>query len=103
MLFTLQQQFRRINMLEHIYSNPSIKEHVAVVYRLGVEFSREAALYYCIGTRRRFWYVLSQPSSVNIKKKKVSDITSAIEEIKREMETLDRIRLKEVEVSIEGH
>jgi hypothetical protein len=89
-------------MLEHVYLNPSMKEHVAIVYRLGVEFSREAALYYCMGTRKRFWYVLSRPPSVNIEKK-VSDIKSAIEEMKGEMETLDRIRLKGVEVSIEGH
>jgi hypothetical protein len=89
-------------MLEHVYSNPSMKEHFAVVYRLGVEFLREAALYYSIGTHKRLWHVLTRPPSVDIETK-VSGIKGAIEEMTREMETFDRIRLKGVEVSIEGH
>lgn len=96
MLLTLQQQYSRIQLLKEVYATARVKEHVAVVYRLGIEFTRQAALYYSIGTFRRFLYLLSRPPSVGIEVK-VSEIKTAIDEMRIEMDTLDRIRLSDVE------
>lgn len=96
MLFTLQEQYSRIQRLKDVYATAVIKEHVAVVYRLGIEFAHQAALYYSIGTFRRALYLLSQPPSV-VLESKVSDIKRAIKEMRMEMETQDRIRLNNME------
>lgn len=96
MLFTLKEQYSRIQLLKEVYATARIKEHIAEVYRLGIEFVHQAALYYSIGTFRRFLYLLSQPPSIALEGK-VSDIKKAIKEMRMEMETQDRIRLNNVE------
>lgn len=96
MLVTLQVQYSRLQLLKDIYATVTMKEHIAVVYRLGIEFANEAALYYSIGRFRRFLYHLHQPASIALDGK-VSAITKAIEEMRMEMETQDRIRLNNVE------
>lgn len=96
MLITLQQQYSCIQRLKEVYATTSIKEHIAVVYRLGIEFVHEAALYYSKGTFQRFLYHLSQPPSIALEVK-VSDIKKAMEEMRMEMEILDRIRLNNIE------
>lgn len=73
-----------------------IKEHVAVVYRLGIEFAHQAALYCSRGTIWGFFYLLSQPASIALKGK-VSNIQRAIEAMRKEMETQDRTRLNNIE------
>jgi hypothetical protein len=96
MLFTLNEQYSRIQMLKEVYATTRIKEHIAEVYRLGIEFVHQATLYYSIGSFRRFLYLLSQPPSIALEGK-VSEIKKAIKEMRMEMETQDRIRLNNVE------
>jgi hypothetical protein len=86
-------------MLKDVYATPRIKEHIAAVYRLGIEFSREAAMYYSLRTRKRLWHVISRPPGTDIREK-VAAITTAIGEMVDEMETLDRIRLSSVEKGV---
>jgi len=101
MLFTLQEQYSRIERLKEVYATAIIQEHIAVVYRLGIEFAHQAALYYSRGTFQRFLYLLSQPPSVALEGK-VSEIKKAIKEMRMEMETQDRIRLNNIEREV-GH
>jgi hypothetical protein len=100
MLLTLKEQYSRIEMLKEVYATARIKEHIAEVYRLGIEFVHQAVLYYSIGTFRRFLYLLSQPSSIALEGK-VFDIKKAIKGMRMEMETQDRIRLNNVEKKLD--
>ena len=86
-------------MLKDVYATPRIKEHIALVYRLGIEFSREVTLYYSLGTCKRLWHVITRPPSTDIEGK-VAAINTAIGEMVNEMETLDRIRLSSVETGV---
>jgi len=100
MLLTLKDQYSQIRMLKEVYATARIKEHIAEVYRLSIEFVHQAALYYSIGTFRRFLYLLSQPPSI-VLEGKVSDIEKAIKGMRMEMETQDRIRLSKVEKKLD--
>ncbi|ORX96838.1 hypothetical protein BCR34DRAFT_607493 [Clohesyomyces aquaticus] len=96
MLVTLQQQYCRIQMIKEVYATSRMKEHTAVVYRLGIEFLYEAVRYYSVSPSRRLLYVISRPPSIDLDNK-VSEIHDAIEEMRKEMEALDGIRLNNVE------
>ena len=96
MLITLRDQYSRIQILKEVYATARIKHYVAEVYRLGIEFVHQAALYYSIGTFHRFLYLLRRPPSVALESK-VFRIKKAIKEMRMEMETLDRVRLNDME------
>jgi hypothetical protein len=99
MLVSLQHQYCRIQMVKEVYATARMKELTAVVYRVGIEFLYEAVRYYSTGTFRRFWHGLSSPPSVYLAVK-VSEIEASIEEIRKEMEVLDGIRLNKIEHDI---
>jgi hypothetical protein len=101
MLKTLQQNLARIKKLKGVYATDKISNHIAEIYRLGVEFSRDATNYYTQGMWKRLWQVISRPPSIALDDK-VAEIKAAIKEMIREMDTLDRIRLNNVEKGVEG-
>jgi hypothetical protein len=100
MLLTLQHQYCRIQMVKEVYTTARMKEHIAVVYRLGIEFLYEAIRYYSTGGFHRFWRVMAQPPNIQLTDK-VTEIQTAIEEIRKEMEVLDGIRLNTVENKVQ--
>lgn len=100
MLSKLQEQYSRIRRLESVYAKADIKQHIALVYKLGIEFTNEAALYYSRGTFKRFLYLLTRPPSIALEIK-VGEIEKAIKDLEDEMNTQDRIRLKSVEAKLD--
>jgi hypothetical protein len=100
MLLSLQNQYCRIQMVKKVYTTDRMKELTAVVYRLGVEFLYEAVRYYSVGTFRRLWHSVAKPPSIGLTNK-ISEIETAVEEIRREMEVLDGIRLNDIEQKID--
>jgi hypothetical protein len=77
-----------------------MKEFTAIVYRLGIEFLYEAIRYYSTGPLHRLWHVATKPPSMRLTEK-VTDIKTAIEEMTKEKEMLNGIRLFNVESKVE--
>ncbi|KAJ4356774.1 uncharacterized protein N0V89_004810 [Didymosphaeria variabile] len=100
MMQTLHQQYCRIKMVKDVYNTDRMKQHVAVVYRLGIEFLYTAVRYYSKSTFRRWWHVVAQPPSMQLTNK-ISEIQAAVEEMRKEMEVLDGIRLGNIETKLE--
>lgn len=99
MMSKLQQQYCRIKIVNKVYNSERMKEHTALVYRLGIEFLYIAVRYYSMNTLQRIWYVITQPPSIRLESK-ISDIQSAIEEMRMEMEVLDGFRLNGMESTL---
>ena len=70
--------------------------YIADVYRLGIEFTREATRYYSRSTSKRILEALTRPPSLGIDTK-ISAIIAAVTEIEKERATLDSQRLFEVQ------
>jgi len=96
----LDRQYTRTKMLKDIYPNEKVKEDMATVYRLGIEFLREATVYYAVSTWRRIWRIITNPPAVALEAK-VAEIEHAIDEMMQEMQTLDRVRLRNIEARVE--
>jgi hypothetical protein len=96
MLVRLQAEYCRIEMLKEVHASSQMKKYVAEVYRLGIEFLYEAVRFYSIGSVRRFFYILAHPPSIELDNK-VSEIHDAIDEMRREREALDSLRVDRVE------
>lgn len=73
-----------------------MKSYIADAYRLGIQFSREATLYYSRPTYRRVLEAITKPPQVAIDQK-VSAITDAMTQIEKERDTLDSQRLYDVQ------
>jgi hypothetical protein len=101
MLLTLQHQYRRIQMVKDVYNTDDMKKYTAIVYRLGVEFLYEAVRYYSIGTLHRLAYVIKRPPSIQLTIK-VGEIKATIEDMRKEMDILDGIRLKAIDQRLEN-
>ena len=99
MLATLQNQYYRIKLTEKIYATPRMQELTAKVYRLGVEFLYEAVRYYSRSTMRRLLHVVGQPPSLRLADT-VTEIKTAIEEMTKEKEMLNGLRLARVEEKV---
>ncbi|KAF2681690.1 hypothetical protein K458DRAFT_456755 [Lentithecium fluviatile CBS 122367] len=76
-----------------------MKEHTAVVHRLDIEFLYTAVEYYSTSTVRRHWHALTQLRSIHLTNK-VAEVQAAIEEMRKEMEIVDGIRLNKIEREI---
>ncbi|KAL1606274.1 hypothetical protein SLS60_003676 [Paraconiothyrium brasiliense] len=100
MMQTLHQQYCRIKMVKDVYNTDRMREHVAVVYRLGIEFLYTAIRYYSKSTFRKWWHVVAQPPSMQLSNK-ISEIQAAVEEMRKEMEVLDGIRLGNIEAKLD--
>lgn len=98
---TLHQEYCRIKIVNEIHPTDRMKEHTAVVYRLGVEFLHTAIRYYSVGTFRRLWYGISRPPSIELDHKTL-EIRAAVEEVRKEMEILDSKRLKAIETKLDN-
>jgi deoxyribose-phosphate aldolase len=101
MLLTLQHQYRRIQMVKDVYNTDDMKKYTAIVYRLGVEFLYEAVRYYSIGTIHRLAYIIKRPPSIQLTIK-VAEIEAAIEDMRKEMDILDGIKLNKVGQRLEN-
>lgn len=77
-----------------------MKTHIADAYKLGIEFAREATLYYQRSRYRRMMEAVTKPPQLFIDIK-ISEITSAITEIEKERAALDSQRLFNVQQRIE--
>lgn len=99
MMYKLHQQYCRIKMVKNVYTSKRMKEHTAVVYRLGIEFLYTAVRYYSMSTFRRMWHVVAKPPNIHLENK-VAEIQAAIEEMRMEMEMLDGIRLNGMEKTL---
>lgn len=95
----LDRQYARTKMLKDIYPSEKLKKDMAVVYQLGIEFLREATMYYAVRTWRRIWRIISNPPAVALEAK-VAEIEHAIDEMMQEMQTLDRVRLHNIEDAV---
>ncbi|OHE98336.1 hypothetical protein CORC01_06332 [Colletotrichum orchidophilum] len=100
MIKTLTSEYARIRKIVGIYSSSIIlRECVATVYRLGIEFLREATVYYSYGSWRRLWHVISSPPHIDLDAK-ISDLRSAIDELVKERDVEAHLRLGRVESKI---
>ena len=100
-LLTLQREFSRMKILEEVHhSTPTMQTYIAEAYRLGIEFAREAALYYSRKTYRRIIHAITKPPALAIDKKTAA-ITEAMTQIEKERDTLDSKRLYKVQCDID--
>ncbi len=102
MIQTLKKEYDRISILKTVHPNRQMKVHVAVVYRLGIEFLQEATVYYSSGSTKRLWRVLKRPPDINLKPK-VEAIGDAIKDLSTLCATLDSKRLHTVERKVDIH
>ena len=100
MLLTLQREFSRIEILQDLYPSKVIKKYIAEAYKLGIDFAREATLYYSRPTHQRVIEAITKPPNIAIDTK-VSAITAAMTEIEKESRTLDSQRLRQVQQNVE--
>ena len=99
-LLTLQREFGRIEILQDIYSSDLMKGYIAEAYKLGIEFAREATLYYSRPTYRRVLEAVTKPPQLGIDTK-ISAITAAMTEIEKESRTLNSQRLHYVQQRVD--
>ncbi|MCJ1437026.1 hypothetical protein MMC27_006411 [Xylographa pallens] len=100
-LLTLQREFSRMKILEEVHhSTPTMQTYIAEAYRLGIEFAREATLYYSRKTYRRILDAVTKPPKLAIDKKTAA-ITEAMTQIEKERDTLDSKRLYKVQCDID--
>ncbi|MCJ1383605.1 hypothetical protein MMC17_006719 [Xylographa soralifera] len=100
-LLTLQREFSRMKILEEFHhSTPTMQTYIAEAYRLGIEFAREATLYYSRKTYRRVLDAITKPPKLAIDKKTAA-ITEAMTQIEKERDTLDSKRLYKVQCDID--
>ena len=83
-------------MLQDIYSSDAMRKHIVEAYRLGIEFTREAILYYLRSTYRRVLEAIIKPPQLDLDIK-ISAVTNVITEIEKESRTLNSKRLHEVQ------
>ena len=95
-LLTLQREFSRLKILLEIHSTENMKSYIADAYRLGIEFAREATLYYSRPAYRRLWEALSKPPQLTIDQK-TSAITEAMTQIEKERDTPDSQRMYDIQ------
>ncbi len=75
-------------------------KYIAEAYRLGIEFAREAALYYSRPTYQRVLEAVTKPPQLGIDTK-IAAITNAMTEIEKESRTLNSQRLHQVQQRID--
>ncbi|KAI9764112.1 MAG: hypothetical protein M1840_008672 [Geoglossum simile] len=95
-LLTMQTQFSRLRVIEEIHSSSEMKRYIADVYKLGIEFSREAIFYYSRPAYQRVWEALSKPPRLGIDQR-IAEITRGMTEIDNERCILDSKRLYEMQ------
>ncbi|KAH0548582.1 hypothetical protein GP486_007874 [Trichoglossum hirsutum] len=95
-LLTMQAQFSRLRVIEEIHSSTEMKRYIANVYKLGIEFLREAIFYYSRPTYQRVWEALSKPPQLGVDQK-IAAITRGMTEIDNERCILDSKRLYEMQ------
>lgn len=99
-LLALQREFSRLKVLTEVHSTPVMKEYIVEAFRLGIEFSREATLYYSRPTYRRLIQAITRPPQIGIEKQ-TADITAAMTQIEKERDSLDSQRLLDVQVKVD--
>ena len=85
-----------MKVLEEIHSTGAMKTYIADAYRLGIEFSRVATLYYSTRTYRRVLEAVTKPPKLDIDLMTLA-ITEAMTQIERERDTLDSRRLYDIQ------
>ncbi|KAL0938043.1 uncharacterized protein CTRU02_207774 [Colletotrichum truncatum] len=101
MIETLRSEYTRIKSLVGIYNSNKLRECVANVYRLGIEFLQEATVYYSYSSRRRLWHVATRPPQIFLDAK-ISALKSAIDEVVKERDVEAHLRLSRVEIKMDA-
>ena len=83
-------------MLQDIYSSDIMRKYIVEAYRLGIEFARDATLYYKRPTYWRVLEAITKPPQLDLNIR-ISAVTNVMTEIEKESHTLNSKRLHEVQ------
>lgn len=98
-LLILQSEYSRIGIIQEIHMRDTMRRYIMDAYRLGIEFSRAATLYYARSTFRRILEAVTKPPQLGIEVQKTA-ITEAVTQIEKERDTLNAKRLYEVQLKM---
>lgn len=90
----LRNQLARIEILDNVYNTDRIRECVAEVYIQGIQFARDAVIYYSQRSILRLWQAINRPQS--FLQEKVVELDISITNWKDEMMVLMHKRVSEM-------